>query len=64
MTEKQQGATILINYLISQGVTKTDIAAEIGISMPTLYKRLEKSDWRNSELFIIEAKFKASTKTT
>jgi len=58
MKNERQVASNLVNQMLGNKVTKVDIAAEIGISVPTLYKRLDLGNWTRNEIFIIVAKFK------
>ena len=58
MIKERQLATNLVNQMLGNNITKVDLAAEIGISVPTLYKRLDKENWTRNEILIITMKFK------
>lgn len=40
--------------LLSNGIPKMDLAYELGISRPTLDKRLRNHDWKKGEVAIIK----------
>lgn len=58
MKKEREQATAAIQKALSEGITKVDIAAEIGISYPTLNKRLLDHSWKRNEMFLIKMKFK------
>lgn len=55
---KKEDVTNQLQMLIdNRSITKEDLAEEIGISRTTLNVRLDKSNWKKSELILIKAKF-------
>lgn len=49
-------ATIKVNAMInSQRITKIDLAEKLGITRPTLDKRLMLNNWKKGEMQLIKA---------
>ncbi len=55
MTLEQERATQKINRIVACGALKVDIADKIGVTPPTLYVRLRKSNWKKGELEMIKS---------
>jgi DNA invertase Pin-like site-specific DNA recombinase len=50
---REQATKLILNWVKLKYYSKTELADILGIKRPTLYSRIENSDWRAKELEII-----------